>query len=270
MSNNISTNQRNNISDNINKKSQTDSQNKENPVFISFGLNKKMELENSKNLNNNIQNNNNIDIFNNNNYEQRESSNKINNFLKDLNEKLNLNTETENDLMLDNKYTNEESNNNNINQSIKKHPNLGKVIEKYLESDEEEDNKVNYNEMVSKIFNQPYTPNFKKNANINNNDYNLNKMNVNNNNKDKNYNNYENYEPIEELRIKPTGWKQEKETAAYNISKALQENKGKKEYTAHTYSTVQKIKNINQNKKTKSKYINNINIFSLIYRTWLF
>ena len=68
-----------------------------------------------------------------------------------------------------------------------------------------------------------------------------------------NYNNYENYEPIEELRIKPTGWKQEKETAAYNISKALQENKGKKEYTAHTYSTVQKIKNLNQNKKTKSK-----------------
>ena len=27
----------------------------------------------------------------------------------------------------------------------------------------------------------------------------------------------------------------------------------KKEYTAHTYSTVQKIKNLNQNKKTKSK-----------------
>ena len=48
-------------------------------------------------------------------------------------------------------------------------------------------------------------------------------------------------------------WK--KKTNAYmNINNAIQENRGKKEYTAHTYSTIQKIKNINDNKnKKKSK-----------------
>ena len=46
-----------------------------------------------------------------------------------------------------------------------------------------------------------------------------------------------------------------KQTAYMNINKAIQENKGRKEYTAHTYSTIQKIKNVNDKKKKKSKII---------------
>ena len=93
---------------------------------------------------------------------------------------------------------------------------------------------------MNKVINQPYTPNFKKNSNINQN-------NINNN-----YNNINNNEiPIEEMRIKPSGWKNN--NAYMNINKAVQENKGKKEYTAHTYSTIQKIKNLNDKKKKKSK-----------------
>ena len=55
------------------------------------------------------------------------------------------------------------------------------------------------------------------------------------------------------MKIKPLGWK--KNTNAYmNINNAIQENRGKKEYTAHTYSTIQKIKKNNDNKnKKKSK-----------------
>ena len=41
-------------------------------------------------------------------------------------------------------------------------------------------------------------------------------------------------------------------SATYNINKAIQDNQGRKEYTAHTYSTIQKIKN-NKPKKEKSK-----------------
>ena len=81
ISNNISKNYKNNKFDNTDKKSQTDSQNKENQIFSSFGINKKIRSENSKNINNNMQGNNNIDIFNNNNYEQK-LTNKINNFIK--------------------------------------------------------------------------------------------------------------------------------------------------------------------------------------------
>ena len=56
---------------------------------------------------------------------------------------------------------------------------------------------------------------------------------------------------MEEMKIKPSGWKN---NAAYmNINKAVQENRGRKEYTAHTYSTIQKIKNLNDKKKKKSK-----------------
>ena len=40
-----------------------------------------------------------------------------------------------------------------------------------------------------------------------------------------------------------------------NINKAVQENKGRKEYTAHTYSTIQKIKNVKDKNKKKSKNI---------------
>ena len=246
LSNNISKNQRNNLFDNINKQSQTNLENKENQIFKYFGINKKIESENSKNLNNNIQKNNNINIFNNNNCEQGELSNKINNFLKDLNEKLNLNY-CENNFTKDNNNFNGEKINNNKNQNFKKHSNIGKAIGKFLESDKEEGNKlINYNEMVSKVLDQPYTSNLKKSANLNNNNTNLNKT---------NYKNYENYKPIKELRIKPVGWKPEKFTASYKISKAIKENKGKKEYSAHTYSTVQKIKNITQKKKKKSKII---------------
>ena len=109
--------------------------------------------------------------------------------------------------------------------------------------------------MVNKIFNQQYTPNFKKNINSNNNkiNTNINTMNMNFIKNNQNINNLENLDQIEELKIKPTGWN--KESTSYNINKALQENKGKKEYTAHTYSTIQKIKNINQKKKVKSKNI---------------
>ena len=109
------------------------------------------------------------------------------------------------------------------------------MIEKYLESDDEENNQ-NYNEIINKVNYQQYTPNFKKNAKINN------QNNINKNN-----------EQIEDMKIKPLGWK--KNTNAYmNINNAIQENRGKKEYTAHTYSTIQKIKKNNDNKnKKKSK-----------------
>ena len=112
------------------------------------------------------------------------------------------------------------------------------MIEKYLESDEEENNQ-NYNEVMNKVINQPYTPNFKRNSNLNQNKINNNE--INNNNEI----------PMEEMKIKPSGWKN---NAAYmNINKAVQENRGRKEYTAHTYSTIQKIKNLNDKKKKKSK-----------------
>ena len=236
LSNKISKNQRNNIFDNNIKESHTNLQNKEKEIFTPFGINTKIEPGNNKNLNYTIQKNNNIDIFNSNSCEQSELSNKINNFLKDLNEKLNLNY-SENNFIKNNNNFKKGKSNINKNQNIKKHSNLG---------NEEEGNKINYKEMISKIFNQPYTFNLKKQANINNNNTNINKT---------NYNNYENYKPIEELRIKPAGWKPKKGTASYNISTAIKKNKGKKEYTAHTYSTVLKIKNINQNKKRKSKMI---------------
>ena len=59
---------------------------------------------------------------------------------------------------------------------------------------------------------------------------------------------------MEDMKIKPKGWN--KNTNAYkNINNAIQENRGKKEYTAHTYSTIQKIKNPNDKNKKKSKNI---------------
>ena len=245
LSNNITKNYKNNKFDNIDKKSQTDSQNKENRIFTSFEINKKIGPENSKNINNIMKNNNNIDIFNSNNYEQK-LTNKINNFIKELNEKLNINYSEHNIIKDNNNNLNEEKTNNNKNQNIKKHSNLGKTIGKYLKSYKGEENKKNYNEMVSKIFNQTYTPYFKKNSKINNNNTNINRM---------IYNKYENYKPFEKLRKKTARWKPKKDSSSYNIRKAIQENKGKKEYRAHTYSTVKKIKNINQSKKTKSKII---------------
>ena len=108
---------------------------------------------------------------------------------------------------------------------------MGKVIEKYIESDEDnENNKINNN--------LPYTPNFKKNVN-------------------KNINNIEN-DNFEEMKIKPS-------KAVLNINKAIKENNGKKEYTAHTYSTIQKIKNKNDKKKTKKPGIFEKNVMNKRY-----
>ena len=201
-----------------------------------------------------MKDNTNIDIFNNNNYEQK-LTNKINNFIKELNEKLNINYSEHNLIKDNNNNLNEEKTNNNKNQNIKKHSNLGKTMGKYLKSYKGEENKKNYNEIVRKIFNQTYTPYFKKNSKINNNNTNINRMNK-----------YENYESIEKLRKKHARWRPKKGISSYNIRKAIQENKGKKEYRAHTYSSVKKIKNINQKKKTKSKIIYlYINILYIYY-----
>ena len=92
---------------------------------------------------------------------------------------------------------------------------------------------------MEKVINQQNTPNFKKKVSLNQNNIN-NNININNNEM-----------PIEEMKIKPSGWN--KNVAIMNINRAVQENRGKKEYTAHTYSTIQKIKNLNDKKKKKSK-----------------
>ena len=125
------------------------------------------------------------------------------------------------------------------------------MIEKYLESDDEGNNQ-NYNEIRNKVNYQQYTPNFKKNANINN------QNNINKNN-----------DQIEDMKIKPLGWK--KNTNAYmNINNAIQENRGKKEYTAHIYSTIQKIKNVNDNKNKKKSKILFFNIIFLFIEPGIF
>ena len=72
---------------------------------------------------------------------------------------------------------------------------------------------------------------------------------------------------MEEMKIKPSGWNNN--AAFININRAVQENRGKKEYTAHTYSTIQKIKNLNEKKKKKSKKSYYL-IIHFYFRTWTF
>ena len=84
---------------------------------------------------------------------------------------------------------------------------------------------------------------------------------LNQNNLNNNINNI-NEIPMEEMKIKPSGWNNN--AAFININRAVQENRGKKEYTAHTYSTIQKIKNLNEKKKKKSKKLNYF-IFSFYF-----
>ena len=211
-----------------NSKNNSDEKNNNKNVFISFAIKNKKDEINNNNINS-------IDKKKEQ-KEQKESlnsnTNQINTFIKNLNEKLNINYS---DLNI-NDVGNNNNNNNNIspkeinnskNNNSKKE-NLGKVIEKYIESD---DDKNNINNIDNQSY-QPYTPNFKnlkKNQNQN-----IIKSNENDN------------EIIEEMKIKPS-------KAVLKINKALNENRGKKEYTAHTYSTIQKIKNINDNKNKPKK-----------------
>ena len=206
---------------------------KDNNVFISFGLNK-------NNNDNNYVNQNRKKL------EQINSSNEINNFINDLNSKLNIN--------VSNKNANSIKDNSNINNNQvgnipeKKHKNLGKMIENYLEYDDPDENLEILNQ---KIFNnQPYTPNFKFTNNyINENCLNLNDNNQNNNYGEKINNNNILYPQDDIVKITP---KNIRNITEDKIKKACDENRNKKAYTAYTYSNIQKIKE-QPKKNVKSK-----------------
>ena len=224
-------------------------------VFDSFGI------INNNNDNNYINQNRKI-------LERSNSSNEINNFINDLNFKLNINNSIKKgSLIQDNNNENNFTNINNKqleNIPENKNKNLGKIIENNLENDDPEKNLKLLNH---KIFNdQTYTPNFKFNHNNINEKY----SHLNENDRNKIYDklikdNYIPYSSNDKTKIKP---KKMRSTIEDKIKKACDENKSKKSYTAYTYSMIQKIKGP-QKKNVKSKLL--FFIFKYYkYRTWIF